>query len=414
MTHFLLYIDPGTGSMLFTVILGAATTIFFLFREAYLKLKVFISGGKAITKSKDYKKYVIFSEDERYWNVFKPVLEEFERRQVEVTYFVANENDPSFKEGYKYVKIEVIGTGNKAYAKLNLLNAGFVLMTTPGLQVYQLKRSKDVKHYSHIFHSCSDTMGYRLFSLDYFDSILMSGDFQGEYIRMLEKIRDIPAKELITVGCPYLDTLKAKYDAIPEEKDHQFTVLLSPSWGKSAILSLYGEALIDPLISTGFKIIIRPHPQSKISEKEVLDRLHAKYDDCPNIEWDTNRENIYSIRRADIMISDFSAIVYDYIFLRDKPLIYATSEFDMEPYDGADLPADVDIWQFSTLEKIGIKLNKEDFPRIKEVIENASDSPALANARSVAKQQAWQHMNEAGKRTVDYMLSIMEKYEDRQ
>ena len=108
------------------------------------------------------------------------------------------------------------------------------------------------------------------------------------------------------------------------------------------------------------------------------------------------------------MISDFSAIVYDYIFLRDKPLIYATSEFDMDPYDGADIPDDVDIWQFSTLEKIGIKLNKEDFKNIKEIIQNASDSPELANARKIAKEQAWQHINEAGKRTVDYMISVME------
>lgn len=408
MINNFLYIDPGTGSMLFTVILGAATTILFLLREVYIKLRVMLSGGKALTDTKNYKKFVIFGEDERYWNVFKPILEEFEKRQIEVTFFVANENDPSFKEGYKYVNIEVIGTGNKAYAKLNLLNAGFVLMTTPGLEVYQLKRSKKVKHYSHIFHSCSDTMGYRLFSLDYFDSILMSGDFQGEYIRILEKIRDLPAKDLITVGCPYLDTLKEKYDAIPEEKNHQFTVLLSPSWGKSAILSLYGESLIDPLVESGFKIIIRPHPQSKISEKDMLDRLHSKYDNCKNIEWDTNRENIYSIKKADIMISDFSAIVYDYIFLRDKPLIYATSEFDMDPYDGADIPDDVDIWQFSTLEKIGIKLNKEDFKNIKEIIQNASDSPELANARKIAKEQAWQHINEAGKRTVDYMISIME------
>ena len=121
MNNNFLYIDPGTGSMLFTVILGAATTILFLLREVYIKLRVLLSGGKALTDTKDYKKFVIYGEDERYWNVFKPILEEFEKRQIEVTFFVANENDPSFIESYKYVNIEVIGTGNKAYAKLNLL-----------------------------------------------------------------------------------------------------------------------------------------------------------------------------------------------------------------------------------------------------------------------------------------------------
>lgn len=404
MNNFL-YIDPGTGSMLFTVIIGAATTLFFLLKEVIIKSKIYFSGGKATEADKSYKKFVIYGEDSRYWNVFKPILEEFEKRNIEVTYFVANDKDPAFNENYKFVKTEVIGTGNKAYAKLNMLSAGFVLMTTPSLQVYQLKRSKNVAHYSHIFHSCSDSMGYRLFSLDYFDSVLMSGDFQGKYIRILEEQRELPKKELITVGCPYLDTLKSKFDAIPAEENHQFTVLLSPSWGKSGILSLYGEELIDPLVETGWKIIIRPHPQSKISEKEMLERLHAKYDNIPNVEWDDNRENIYSLKRADIMISDFSGIVYDYLFLCDKPVLYATSDFDLEPYDGADIPEDVDIWQFSTLKKVGVKLEKSDFAGIKSIIENMSDNEELKEARHKAKDEAWMHIGQAGKLTVDYMLS---------
>ena len=61
-----------------------------------------------------------------------------------------------------------------------MLSAGIVLMTTPGIQVYQLKRSKNVKHYSHIFHSCTDSTMYRLFGLDYFDSVLMTGDYQAD------------------------------------------------------------------------------------------------------------------------------------------------------------------------------------------------------------------------------------------
>ena len=48
MNNNFLYIDPGTGSMLFTVILGAATTILFLLREVYIKLRVLLSGGKYV------------------------------------------------------------------------------------------------------------------------------------------------------------------------------------------------------------------------------------------------------------------------------------------------------------------------------------------------------------------------------
>ncbi|MCF0126144.1 MAG: CDP-glycerol--glycerophosphate glycerophosphotransferase, partial [Clostridia bacterium] len=46
MTENFLYIDPGTGSMLFSILVGAAATIFFLGKAAFLKLKVFLSGKK--------------------------------------------------------------------------------------------------------------------------------------------------------------------------------------------------------------------------------------------------------------------------------------------------------------------------------------------------------------------------------
>ena len=404
-----LYIDPGTGSMLFSILIGAAATLFFLAKALWLKFKLFVTGGKGGKLDKSYRKYVIYSEDKRYWNVFKPILDEFEARKTEVTYYVANENDPVFEEKYEFVKSEIIGEGNKAFAKLNMLSAGIVLMSTPGLQVYQLKRSKNVKHYSHIFHSCTDSTMYRLFGLDYFDSVLMTGAYQADDIRLLEKQRNLPAKELITVGCTYLDVFKKKMEQIPAEENHKFTVLVSPSWGASALLSLYGEKLLDPLIKTGFHIIIRPHPQSRKSEPELLARLEERYKNLSNLEWDNNRDNFYSLKRADIMISDFSGIVYDYTFLCDKPVMYANAEMETGPYDIYD--TEHEPWAVTTLQKIGIPLKEEDFSNIGEVIKNASDSPELSKLRAYYKAEAWQHIGEAAKLTVDYMFKVMNESE---
>ena len=407
MTILPLYIDPGTGSMLFSILIGAATTLFFLSRALFLKLKVIFSGGKAAVQDKSYKKYVIYCEDKRYFTVFLPVAEEFEKRGIELTYFTGTKDDPIFEKEFSFVKPECIGTGNVAYAKLNMLSAGIVLMTTPGLQVYQLKRSKHVRHYSHIFHSCTDSTMYRLFGLDYFDSVLMTGDYQARDIRLLEKQRELPAKELVTVGCTYLDVLKEKMASIPAEENHEFTVLVSPSWGKSALLGLYGEKLLDPLVKSGMKVIVRPHPQSRISEKDMLDRLHERYKDAPNLSWDNERDNIYSLKKADIMISDFSGIVYDYSFLCDKPVMYANAEMDLLPYDIYDTGHEP--WAVTTLQKIGIPIKEEDFANIAEVIKNARDSPELAKLRAHYKAEAWQHIGEAGKLTADYMIKKMEE-----
>ncbi len=409
MTNYMLYIDPGTGSMLFSILIGAATTLFFLGKALWIKLKVIFSGKKGNVAASDLsqKNYVIYNEGNQYWNVFKPVCDEFEKRQIELTYYTSAQKDPCFDQGYNFVKPEFIGEGNMAFAKLNMLSATFVLMTTPGLQVYQLKRSRNVRHYGHVLHAPSDATMYRLFGIDYFDSILLSGDYQKDDIRKLEAQRNLPAKGLITVGCPYLDTLKEKIDSIPKETNHQFTVLVSPSWGPSALLSKYGEKLLDPLVKTSWRIIVRPHPQSKKSEKDMLDALTEKYKNTANLEWDYQRDNIYAMKKSDIMISDFSGIIYDYTFLCDKPVMYVNASLDLRPYDAYDLNGGKDIWQFKTLAKIGIELKEEQFENIGDVIKSASDSKELADLRRTAKAQAWTNKGKAGQAIADYMIKTV-------
>ena len=408
MTQFFLYIDPGTGSMLFSILIGAIATLYFLGRAAILKVKLLLGAkkdGVAITDN-NFKQYVVYNEGMQYWNLFKPVCDEFERRQLELTYYTSAEKDPVFEQGYQFVKPEFIGEGNKAFVRLNMLSAGVVLMTTPGLNVYQLKRSKRVKHYAHILHAASDATMYRLFGIDYFDSVLLTGDYQAADIRTLESQRGIATKELVTVGCPYLDTLNKKMSAIPSEENHPFSVLVSPSWGVSALLSRYGEKLLDPLVATGWRIIIRPHPQSKKSEAELLSRLEARYKDKTNVEWDYERDNIYAMKKSDIMISDFSGIIYDYTFLCDKPVMYVNADLDLRPYDAYDIDGGKNLWQFKTLQEIGVELKEADFGNIKKVIETASDSQELAQKRKAAKTCAWQFQGEAGAQIVDYMVGL--------
>ena len=131
-----LYIDPGTGSMLFSILIGATATLFFLGKAAILKLKVFFSGkkGGAIVDS-TYKDYVIWNEGRQYVTLFLPILEEFEKREINVTYYTSYKDDPAFTANYKFITSEYIGEKNTAFTRLNLLSAGFVLMTTPGLDV---------------------------------------------------------------------------------------------------------------------------------------------------------------------------------------------------------------------------------------------------------------------------------------
>jgi hypothetical protein len=225
----LLYIDPGTGSMLFTILIGLVGTAMFLARKLWLKLKFRLSGGKATVSEEDVP-YVIFSDSKNYWNTFKPICDEFERRGIDVVYWTASPDDPALNEKYEHVNCEFIGEGNKAFAKLNMMRADICLSTTPGLDVYQWKRSRNVKYYVHIMHSAATTLLYRMFGMDYYDALLLTGDFQMKEVRELEEVRRDPQKEIEVVGCVYLDSLKNKLDEagqIQRTTDKK-TILLAP------------------------------------------------------------------------------------------------------------------------------------------------------------------------------------------
>ena len=405
MIFYPLYIDPGTGGALFSIIIGLFAAIYFFIRAFFIKIKTFLTGGRHSNNKNNYTwKYVIYNEGKQYWDLFKPVLEEFENNKTELLYLTSASDDPGLKINWTYVKPEYIGEGNRAFARLNFLSAQVLLMTTPGLDVYQLKRSKTVNHYSHVVHACTDAMRYRLFGLDYFDSVLLTGDYQSNDIHYLEKLRGLPEKITFTAGCSYLDESEKKINQIPKEDNHPFTVLVSPSWGASGLLSLYGEKLLDPLKDSGWRIIIRPHPQSKTSEEHLLNRLQTLYKDSKNIEWDFERENIFSLSKADIMISDFSGIMFDYMFLFDKPVLYANYDFDPRPYDADDL--DHELWQFRMIKEAGLKIIENDFNNIVDIIKNASDNENMAKARREAKETAWQYRGLAGKRIYEFMTGL--------
>ena len=400
-----LYIDPGTGSALFSIVIGIAAVSYFLFRSAFLKIKVLLFRQKETSSSK--LKYVIYAEDKRYWAFFEPVLVECESRQISVLYLTSSQDDPVFSSSFKYVNGKFIGKGNRAFAYLNFISADFVLATTPDLDVLQWKRSKAVKHYCHMFHMVSGSMIYRLYSLDFYDSILLSGENEIPEIRYLENLRKCPCKQLVVVGNTFLDRYNEKLKSLPAEENHPFTVLVSPSWGASGLLKVYGERLLDPLIRTGWRIILRPHPQSVIAEKPLLERFNERYRDNNNVEWDYHHENIYSLAKSDVMITDFSGIIFDYIFLFNKPLLFSLSTMDLRPYDAHNLPEEPSILQIS--KKVGIELNEANFASIKEVITESLHNAELQENRIEAKRIMWQYEGEASKRIVDFMIETAGK-----
>lgn len=401
-----LYIDPGTGSMLFTILIGLIGAAIYSVRMILIKLRFRLSGGKAEENTKKIP-LVIFSDNKRYWVNFEPICRELNERGQDVVYMTASPDDPVLHNPYPHIHGEFIGEGNKAFTKLNFLNASIVLSTTPGLEVYQWKRSKDVRFYVHIAHAPNDITLYRMFGLDDYDAVLLSGQYQAEQIRSLERLRSLPPKELTIVGIPYMDEMAKRLKAAPPVPPHEKTVLLAPSWGSSAIFSVYGGEILDVLLKTDCHIIVRPHPQSFTSEKELLEGLMARYPDSGKLEWNRDTDNFEVLRRSDILISDFSGVTFEFSLIYDKPVIYTDPKFDTGPYDAWWLKEP--LWTATALPKIGAELTRENLENLGGLLDACLTDPRYAQGRQEVKQETWEHPGQGATRVAEYLLGKLKE-----
>ena len=397
------YIDPGTGSLLFSALFGIIGTLFFLSKALIIKLKnfSFTNANKKDKNSKTKSKIIIYGEDKRYYNVFKPIIEELINLEIPITYYSSSEDDPIFEIKNDLLHSEFIGTGNKAYAKLNFIETDICLMTTPNLDVFQLKKSKGVKKYVHIMHAPSEAALYCLYSLDFFDAVLLNGKNQIDDIRELENLRKTKIKELDIIGSTYLDELEKKKEIAEikskfKKNNDKRTVLIAPSWGINGLLTRFGYKLIDAILENDFYCIVRPHPQSLIVEKELIEKLKYKYKDNKNLEWDFDVDNILSLSRADVMLSDFSGVIFDYAFLFEKPAIIPSFTFDKRGTDAIELKDET--WTLKTLPKISVSLDENNFSEIANIVSETINNETIKENILKVKEEAYMYRGEAGKR----------------
>ncbi len=164
----------------------------------------------------------------------------------------------------------------------------------------------------------------------------------------------------------------------------------------NGLLKRFGEKLIDAIVENDFYCIIRPHPQSLIVEKKTIENLQNKYKDNKNLEWDFNVDNIYSLYKADVMLSDFSGVIFDYSFLFEKPTIIPSFTFDKRGCDAIELKEET--WTFKTIPKISVSLDENNFSSIANIVNEAINNKILKENILKVKEEAYMYRGEAGKR----------------
>lgn len=342
--------------MLLSVIVGVISSAYFFIRKLPTLIRSFFfkfSGNKDDLRNNSI---VFYAESKTYWSTFKPVLEALAQKKRKVTYLTSDENDPVFKSGLdEWVHAKFIGKGQTAYTALGFLEADVFALTTPGIDVLQIRRSPGVKKYVHILHAIGDIHYYKLYSFDYYDIVFCSSIAQQKSLKVLEEKRKTLTKSLPLLGCPYLDLFvaRAQKDAIAPESN---TILIAPTWGKNSLLKKSGGPLIAAMLAKqGYRVIFRPHPQSLISEPEMIQQLKEDYAQFPNIEWDINPDGFRSLQRAQLMISDISSVIFDFAFVFLKPVISVGHGPVKEGFEAWHIPHPA--WEMQILDDLGKHLS---------------------------------------------------------
>ena len=364
----LLYLDPGTGSLLLYAIVGITTTVLFALRGFWysLRSKLFLGKKGAVKEMPDL---VFQSEGGKYWQVFQPVLKALDKYDIRYGFVTADKNDPVFTSGLKNVVAICPGKELMTLSYMNRIRAKIVVSTTPQLDVYMLKRSKHAGRYVHLFHAAADIGMYEMYAFDYYDTLLCTGAYQKEAIRSIEKARHEKAKELLDTGCTYYDYMLEELKKLPQKQDEGLTVLYAPAWGERSSVVKYGTAVIDRLVESGIRVIFRPHPQMYVSDKETIAAVEEKIKGNSLIELDRNRTAAASMARSHAMVTDISGVIFDYALLFEKPVFLVNAEYNLGGYDVIDIDGGR-MWDLDKSREITRIIKPEEIQNLASIVKS--------------------------------------------
>ena len=190
----------------------------------------------------------------------------------------------------------------------------------------------------------------------------------------------MPAKELAAIGLPYVDDQAQRLADRPAPPRRPLpTVLVASSWGPKGCLREYGTDFIRQLADAGFSVIVRPHPQSFVTEADFLARCERETAGLERIRWDRATVGLDAMAESDILVSDTSSIRFDYAFLFGKPVVtLAIPRERQTAYESIYMDR---VWTEEAAARIGAVVGRAD---IASLADRVRDVLARAPAQTLA------------------------------
>ncbi len=293
------------------------------------------------------------------------------------------------------------------------VESDIVVMTVPDLEKYHIKRSRvrDDVEYIYIDHGgTSLNLTYRAGALDHFDTILAVNRGQENEVRQIETLRGTKKKNIVECGYGMIDNMIAAYEKTEKTENEQKTILIAPSWQEDNILESCLDPLLDGLLSCGYRVIVRPHPQfvrrfpmeMDAIEKRCVARADA------NLAVERDFSSNVTIYTADLVITDWSAIGYEFIFATDRPALFINTKIKaVNPQwrDIAEVPFEIE-----ARNRLGRAVDKDELPEVGKIVQALFDErETYAERIRAAKRDFLFNVGHSGEVAADYILYRLKK-----
>ena len=138
---------------------------------------------------------------------------------------------------------------------------------------------------------------------------------------MAEQKFNFPKKEIVNSGYFFLDNIKRKANLKSKEKRH---ILFAPSWNynKSNLFDDYCIEIVSSLLSENFTLTLRPHSEHYTRSKKTINKIKDLFLNNENFFLDKSYSNLKSLEKSEILITDNSSIVFEFILIFERPIIY--------------------------------------------------------------------------------------------
>ena len=275
----------------------------------------------------DHRRLVFYSEGKNYWVHLEGLIKQIlASSNVKVCFLTSSADDPGLDFEHDNFRSFEIGDGFARDWIFANIDADVMVMSTPDLHQYQVKKSCHDVHYVYVQHSLvSLHMVYRPKAFEHYNTIFCAGPHHLLEMRAMEKLHGFPEKKLVEHGYSRLDSILAHsvIDPEPSEDNSPLHILIAPSWGANGTIeSGIAYEIVANLLHRGFAVTLRPHPQTLKFAATQVDAIKSSFFNHPLFSFEDNVAGQESLHQSDLMISDWSGAALDYALGLKKPVLF--------------------------------------------------------------------------------------------